>query len=72
MQTNNHKLVDYDAVLDAKFGAEGTLERTRAEEEAFLSYKDLYNEDGRYVGQDSEYNENGFDLQTGNPFYGEV
>ena len=31
MQTNNHKIVDYDAVLDAKFGKEGTLERARAE-----------------------------------------
>ena len=27
MQTNNHKIVDYDAVLDARFGAEGTPER---------------------------------------------
>ena len=26
MQTNNHKIVDYDAVLDAKFGKEGTPE----------------------------------------------
>lgn len=59
MQTNNHKLVDYDAVLDAKFGAEGTAKRIRAEEEAFLSYKDLYDE-------------NGFDLRTGNLFYSEV
>ena len=24
MQTNNHKINDYDAVLDAKFGKEGT------------------------------------------------
>ena len=32
MQTNNHKIVDYDAVLDAKFGKEGTPERARAEE----------------------------------------
>ena len=24
MDTNNHKIVDYDAVLDAKFGKEGT------------------------------------------------
>ena len=38
MQTNNHKLVDYDAVLDAKFGAEGTPERARAEEEAYAFY----------------------------------
>ena len=32
MQTNNHKIVDYDAVLDAKFGKDGTPERARAEE----------------------------------------
>lgn len=38
MQTNNHKLVDYDAVLDAKFGAMGTPERARAEEEAYAFY----------------------------------
>ena len=35
MQTNNHKIVDYDAVLDAKFGKEGTLERAKAEEAAY-------------------------------------
>ena len=29
MQTNNHKIVDYDAVLDAKFGKEGTPEPKR-------------------------------------------
>ena len=38
MQTNNHKIVDYDAVLDAKFGAEGTPERVRAEEAAYSFY----------------------------------
>ena len=38
MQTNNHKIVDYDAVLDAKFGKEGTPERARAEEEACFFY----------------------------------
>ena len=32
MQINNHQIVDYDAVLDAKFGAEGTPERAEAEE----------------------------------------
>ena len=32
MQTSNHKIVDYDAVLDAKFGKERTSERARAEE----------------------------------------
>lgn len=34
MQTNNHQVVDYDAVLDAHFGVEGSPERTRHEEEA--------------------------------------
>ena len=38
MQTNNHKIVDYDAVLDAKFGKEGTPERARAEEAAYSFY----------------------------------
>ena len=33
---NNHKIVDYDAVLDVKFGKEGTPERARAEETAIL------------------------------------
>ena len=35
MDTNNHKIVDYDAVLDDKFGKEGTSDRTRAEETAY-------------------------------------
>ena len=38
MQTNNHKIVDYDAVLDAKFGEEGTPSRIDAEEKAFAFY----------------------------------
>ena len=38
MQTNNHKIVDYDAVLDAKFGKVGTPERARAEEAAYSFY----------------------------------
>lgn len=38
MQTNNHKIVDYDKVLDAKFGKEGTQERMKAEEEAYNFY----------------------------------
>lgn len=32
------KIVDYDAVLDAEFGKDGTPERTRAEEEARLFF----------------------------------
>lgn len=38
MNENNHKIVDYDAVLDAEFGKDGTPERTRAEEEARLFF----------------------------------
>ena len=38
MQTNNHRIVDYDLVLDAKFGKEGTPERIRHEEEARAFY----------------------------------
>jgi hypothetical protein len=38
MQTNNHKIIDYDAVLDAKFGKEGTSSRIDAEEKAFAFY----------------------------------
>jgi hypothetical protein len=38
MKTNNHQLVDYDAILDKEFGKEGTLERMRAEEDAYAFY----------------------------------
>jgi DNA-binding XRE family transcriptional regulator len=38
MLTNNHKIVDYDAVLDAKFGKQGTPSRIEAEEKAFAFY----------------------------------
>ena len=38
METNNHQIVDYDAVLDAKFGKEGTPERAKAENEAYALY----------------------------------
>lgn len=38
MQTNNHQIVDYDLVLDAKFGKEGTPERQAFEEEARVFY----------------------------------
>ena len=38
MQTNNHKIVDYDAVLDAKFGKEGTASRVEAEENALAFF----------------------------------
>jgi hypothetical protein len=38
MHTNNHKIVDYDAVFDAKFGKQGTPSRIAAEERAFAFY----------------------------------
>lgn len=38
MQTNNHQIVDYDPVLDQKFGKEGTPERIKAEKDALLLY----------------------------------
>ncbi len=38
MHRNNHKIVDYDAVLDAEFGKEGTPERIKAEKEAYAFY----------------------------------
>ena len=47
MQTNNHKIVDYDAVLDAKFGAKGTITRTEAEENAYAFYTGQIIEDAR-------------------------
>lgn len=38
METNNHKIVDYDAVLDAKFGKEDSPERLEAENRAYAFY----------------------------------
>jgi DNA-binding XRE family transcriptional regulator len=38
MKTNNHKIVYYDLVLDAKFSKVGTPERAQAEEAAFSFY----------------------------------
>lgn len=35
MKTNNHQIVDYDIVLDEKFGEEGTPRRIEAEERAY-------------------------------------
>ncbi len=40
MKTNNHKIVDYDLVLDAKYGKEGTAERAQAEKAAYSFYSD--------------------------------
>jgi len=38
METNNHQIVDYDVVLDAKFGKEGSTERAKAEDDAYAFY----------------------------------
>ena len=38
MQTNNHQIVDYDLVLDAKYGKEGSPKRAKFEEEAKAFY----------------------------------
>lgn len=47
MKTNNHKIVDYDVVLDAKFGKVGTPERAKAEEAAFSFYSGQILQDAR-------------------------
>jgi DNA-binding XRE family transcriptional regulator len=38
METNNHKIVDYDAILDAQYGREGTREREQFRQEAIDFY----------------------------------
>lgn len=38
MEKNNHQINDYSAVLDAKYGKEGTPERERFNEEAYAFY----------------------------------
>ena len=38
METNNHKITDYDKILDAKFGTEGSTERIKAEDDAYAFY----------------------------------
>ena len=47
MQTNNHQIADYDLVLDAKFGQEGTPERAKAEEKAYSFYSGQILQDAR-------------------------
>jgi len=67
MKTNNHKIVDYDAVLNAKFGEPGTPSRIEAEEKAWSFYTGKIIEDarkqanitqaelGRRIGSDRAY-----------------
>lgn len=38
MNTNDHLINDYSAVLDAKYGKEGTPERDKFNEEAYTFY----------------------------------
>ena len=38
MQTNNHKIRNYDLILDETFGKQGTPERAKAEEDAYNFY----------------------------------
>ncbi|MDD5862674.1 MAG: helix-turn-helix transcriptional regulator [Prevotellaceae bacterium] len=47
MQTNNHKIVDYDAILDQKFGKQGTPQRAKAEEDAYAFYSGQVIHDAR-------------------------
>lgn len=41
MQPNDHIIRNYDLILDETFGKQGTPERTKAEEEAFIFYSEL-------------------------------
>ena len=38
METNNHEIVDYSAVLEKEFGKHGTPERAKFDEEAYAFY----------------------------------
>lgn len=38
METNNHQIRDYSAVLDEQYGKEGTPERTKFDEAAYAFY----------------------------------
>lgn len=38
MKENNHLIIDYDAVLDVKYGVENSPERIKAEDKAFVQY----------------------------------
>lgn len=38
MQTNDHKIRNYSAVLEAQYGAHGTPERAKFDEEAYAFY----------------------------------
>lgn len=42
METNNHQIVDYSAVLEAQYGALGTPERAKFDEEAYAFIRVKY------------------------------
>jgi DNA-binding XRE family transcriptional regulator len=44
---NDHQIRDYDAVLDAEFGAPGTPERIEAEDQAYAFYSGQILRDAR-------------------------
>ena len=45
MQTNDHKIRNYDLVLDETFGKQGSPERAKAEDDAYNFYT-------RHISQD--------------------
>ena len=47
MQTNNHKIKDYSAILSEKYGELGTPERAKFEEEAYSYYTAMLLYDAR-------------------------
>ena len=47
MNTNETMIQDYDAVLDARYGKEGTPERIKFEEDAYAYYTGLILRDAR-------------------------
>lgn len=65
MKTNNHKIEDYDLVLDEKYGKEGTPQRVQFENEAkaflclanpFTSTQGSKNDANR-IGRKSRYDQ---------------
>ncbi len=38
METNNHKIVDYSAVLEKEYGKHGTTERAKFDDDAYVFY----------------------------------
>ena len=38
METNNHQINDYSAVLEQKYGKDGSVERAKFDEEAYAFY----------------------------------